>query len=165
MLEANQRNKQCIWRFWSALAGAAESELAALTDGAAAGDARWFGPTPIDELPSNSAYLRHDLLPLRRSFPNLRRQTHVFLAGVSNGKADGAENGRLWVGGTGLLKVCLHLAGTRQRLAYRPGGRSLAGRENRPPRVRHYAIRRSPMIANAQQSAMGVATARDGAIS
>ncbi len=103
ILEANQRNKQCIWQFWSALAGATDSELAALIDGATAGQARWFGPAPIGDLPSNSAYLRHYLLPLRHSFPNLQRQTHIFMAGESNGKADGAPDGRLWVGGTGLL--------------------------------------------------------------
>ncbi|MCZ0945606.1 MAG: ester cyclase [Gammaproteobacteria bacterium] len=103
LLETNQRNKQSIWQFWLALADAADSDLAALIDGAAAGDARWFGPAPIDQMPSNAVYLRHYLLPLRRSFPNLTRHTHIFMAGESNGKADGAEDGRLWVGGTGLL--------------------------------------------------------------
>ena len=101
-----QHNKQCIWQLWSALADAADSDLQALIDGATTGDAHWHGPAPIDDMPSNATYLHQYVLPLRRSFPDLKRQTHIFMGGESNGKADGSKDGRLWVGGTGLLTGC-----------------------------------------------------------
>jgi predicted ester cyclase len=64
-----------------------------------------YGPDPINELQGAEGYLKGFWIPLRTSFSDLRRHTHLFVSGYSNGRVDGDESkdGRLWVSGTGVF--------------------------------------------------------------
>jgi predicted ester cyclase len=68
-------------------------------------DISWNGPDPIDQLRGIEAVVSSFWLPLRQSFPDLKRQSHLFFGGESNGRIDGdiAQDGRMWVCGTGYL--------------------------------------------------------------
>jgi predicted ester cyclase len=78
-------------------------EMSEVVRGAMADDAIWHGPDPINELRGVAAIVSGFWLPLLRSFPDLRRQIHLFLSGRSNGRIDGdmTLDGRMWVSGTG----------------------------------------------------------------
>ena len=65
------------------------------------GDISWHGPDPLPDLAGPREFAENYWLPLRNSFPGLRRVCHMFFGGCSNGRADGEGDGRMWVGGTG----------------------------------------------------------------
>ena len=52
------------------------------------------------------AFVSDFWLPLQQSFPDLKRQTHLFFGGESNGRIDGdiSLDGKMWVSGTGYLQ-------------------------------------------------------------
>ncbi len=99
----NQQNKQLVWQFWKALDGAAADAALAAATRFMATDALWHGPDPIDDLLGSVAFANGFWQPLSDSFRDLRRQTHVFFGGRSNGRVDGTNDGRMWVAGTGLF--------------------------------------------------------------
>ncbi len=63
----------------------------------------WEGPKPAPEARSPAELTDGWLAPFRAAFPDLRRETHILMAGPSSGRADGGPDGRLWVSGTGYL--------------------------------------------------------------
>ncbi len=98
-IELNQDNKQLVWDFWKKLeAGDIESVVPLL-----APDMIWHGPDPINCLNGPAEFMDGYWRPLLKSFPDLRRISHMFFGGASNGRADGTGDGRMWVGGTGLF--------------------------------------------------------------
>ncbi len=101
-----QAAKALVLDWWKALEHTDESKAAAATVRAFAPDITTYGPDPINELRGPTAYLEQFWQPLRHSFAGLQRQTHLFVSGYSNGRADGnrALDGRLWVSGTGVFK-------------------------------------------------------------
>ena len=100
MSDQNQRNKRIVWEFWQALDGDENGASArqSLTE-----DCQWHGPDPVNDLTGPDGFAAGFWAPLKASFPDLTRQSHVFIGGESNGRVDGSNDGRMWVGGTGYL--------------------------------------------------------------
>jgi predicted ester cyclase len=103
----NQENKSLIWSYWITLQNTHPERLYEVIDPVISRDVRCFGPDPIDGLEGSTALIKDYWLPLLRSFPNLKRQVHLFCGGRSNGLADGdiSKDGRLWVSGTGFFSA------------------------------------------------------------
>lgn len=101
----NQQNKRMVWEFWQAL----DDESGAQPDVSGrkylAPRHAWHGPDPIRRADGIEAWLAEFWGPLRTSFPDLQRQTHLFFGGASNGRIDGSNDGRMWVCGTGLFNA------------------------------------------------------------
>lgn len=68
-------------------------------------DCAWHGPDPINHLRGTVAFVSDYWQPLLHSFPDLTRQSHVFIGGKSSGRIDGLQDGRMWVGGTGYFNA------------------------------------------------------------
>lgn len=104
-IKRNQKNKRIVWEFWQALEKAEASQIEGLARLVMAEETAWFGPDPIKRLQGPEALVSGFWLPLRESFPDLRRQSHLFFGGQSNGRIDGdiSRDGESWVGGTGYL--------------------------------------------------------------
>lgn len=93
-----QHNKETVWDFWQKLPGASADGMTALVADYVCADVGWHGPHPINDLLGVEALVAGFWRPLLRSFPDLRRETDVFLGGPFEG--------REWVAGTG------HFVGT-----------------------------------------------------
>lgn len=100
---SNQANKQVVWKFWQAVDQAESNEVETIAHGVMAKDVVWHGFDPLGKLEGVGGISAEFYTPLRHSFPDLQRQTHIFCAGQSNGRRDGdlSKDGRLWVSGTG----------------------------------------------------------------
>lgn len=103
MSAANQRNKTTAAAFWAALDAASEGDLGRVASGFMAPDARWQGFAPLPDVTGPDALASEYLLPLRRAFPKLERLTHILIGGQSDGTVTGGNDGRTWVGATGLM--------------------------------------------------------------
>ena len=104
-IENNQSNKQIVWDFWQALENVNQEQVAHVASSAMDAAVVWHGPDPINQLDGVDAFVSDFWLPLLHSFSNLKRQTHLFCGGKSNGRIDGnvSLDGRMWVSGTGYL--------------------------------------------------------------
>ena len=91
----NQANKRIVWDLWQAIDSAEVTELPSVLAGAFHDDVDWKGFQPVNELPGIDAVVDGFWAPLRRSFPDLARETHVFMGGTSGGDQ--------WVSGLGYL--------------------------------------------------------------
>lgn len=105
LMELNQTNKRLVWDFWQRLDSAEINTIDAITHAAMADDVQWHGFDPVGELKGVGAFSAEFWQPLKRAFPDLTRQTHIFCSGQSNGRVDGdlSQDGRMWVSGTGYL--------------------------------------------------------------
>jgi len=103
--EQNQQNKQLVWEFWQSLQTPDDRPIEAAVRQCMSEDNAWHGPDPINHLHGVDAFIADYWQPLLHSFPDLQRQTHIFFGGRSNGRADGSNDGRMWVGGTGVFKA------------------------------------------------------------
>jgi len=103
--ELNQQNKQLVWDFWQSLENAGNAESAEIARRYLSQDHAWHGPDPISELTGCDAFLSGFWQPLLFSFPDIKRQTHIFMGGKSNGRIDGSNDGRMWVAGTGYFNA------------------------------------------------------------
>ncbi len=103
--ELNQRNKQRVRDFWQALDRADIDAAARLAHGILARDHVWHGPDPIGDLEGVEAWASNFWQPLTYAFPDIARETHLFFGGRSSGRIDGANDGRMWVCGTGFLNA------------------------------------------------------------
>lgn len=99
--DLNQHNKQLVMKFWQALEDTPVAEAEDLIAGYMHRDASWNGPDPINQLQGITAFVTGFWSPLLHSFPDLKRQTHLFFGGKSNGRIDGSGDGEMWVCGTG----------------------------------------------------------------
>ena len=97
-----QEAKQLLQDWWSFEDGGERNSLeAALT--LVAPCWRWYGFDPVNALDSLADYQACFRAPFRKAFPSLKREVHLMIGGVSNGRVDGSGDGELWVCGTGLL--------------------------------------------------------------
>jgi predicted ester cyclase len=103
--EQNQQNKQLVWDFWESLQGSDGGQAGAVTRQFMSEDSTWHGPDPINQLRGIDAFVSDFWLPLLHSFPDLKRQTHIFIGGKSNGRIDGTNDGRMWVSGAGYFNA------------------------------------------------------------
>lgn len=103
----NQKNKDIVWKFWQALEAARITDLQTVTKAALAENVAWHGFDPINKLEGIEAFIADFWLPMLQSFPDMSREIHIFMAGKSNGRADGniALDGKLWVSGTGYFNA------------------------------------------------------------
>lgn len=101
--DPNQRNKQLVWEFWQALEAAKPTQIDSVLRRYVDQDALWHGPDPINDLAGVDAFASGFWHPLLRSFPDLKRNSHLFLGGQSSGQIDGSNDGHHWVSGTGYL--------------------------------------------------------------
>jgi len=104
-IELNQQNKQLVWDFWQALEATSDEESAAIARRYLSRDLAWHGPDPINDLTGPDAFQSDFWQPLLYSFPNLERQTHIFMGGKSSGRIDGLNDGHMWVAGTGFFNA------------------------------------------------------------
>ena len=100
-MSLNQSNKKAVWEFWQAQESASAAELPEVIKAVTAGNIKWFGPDPINRLADIESYIEDYWRPLNQSVPDMKRQTHIFIGGQSNGKVDGTDDGQMWVGATG----------------------------------------------------------------
>lgn len=100
----NQRNKQRVWEFWQSLDGAGIEKFTDFAPLYLSNDLAWHGFDPVNELRGVAAFLADFWQPLRHSFPDLKRETHIFMGGASSGRIDGLGDGRMWVAGTGYFQ-------------------------------------------------------------
>lgn len=105
----------------------AESEnLAAVAEQHIREASIWDSSDPINELHGARAFISDFWHPLLHSLPDLQRQCHIFIGGRSSGRADGSNDGRMWVGGTGLFNATfandyLTIPASRQTVSIRWG--------------------------------------------
>jgi len=106
-ISENQINKNAVWNFWDTLENSAIDELANGIGKTLALDFIWHGFDPINKLDGIAAFINDFWLPLKKSFPDLKRETHIFMGGESNGRIDGdiALDGAMWVSGTGYFNA------------------------------------------------------------
>jgi len=100
-IDLNQHHKQLVWDFWKSLEMAQAGDIETVPQRYMHKDALWHGPDPIDDLQGPNAFVSGFWQPLIESFPDIKRQTHIFFGGKSSGRIDGSGDGRLWVCGTG----------------------------------------------------------------
>lgn len=107
MSELNQANKQRVWEFWQALEGAEVADFIRVASKTITQNTNIYGPDPINELQGVVGFVEGYWKPLLHSFPDLKRQTHLFMGGRSNGRIDGeiSKDGRWWVSGTGYFNA------------------------------------------------------------
>jgi len=103
--ELNQQNKQLVWDFWQSLEAAEYRQTMAVAHQYLDPEHTWHGPDPINDLCGVGAFDSDFWRPLLHSFPDLKRQTHIFIGGKSNGRIDGSNDGRMWVAGTGCFNA------------------------------------------------------------
>jgi predicted ester cyclase len=101
--EINQCNKALVTEFWRELEGAKSADLTSLVSRFLSAESTWHGPDPINQLDGPDKFVSEYWQPLLESFPDLTRQTHIFMGGRSNGRIDGAGDGNDWVAGTGFF--------------------------------------------------------------
>ncbi len=103
MSKTNQQNKAAAKAWWQATDTAPLDDLMGIASRALRDDVTWHGFTPVGDLTRVQAIVDGFLGPLRNAVPDLAREIHIAMGGVSDGKADGAPDGAHWVGGTGYL--------------------------------------------------------------
>lgn len=102
-MDINQQNKQLVWTFWQDLEKTQLENVDAVVAEVMDENVAWHGFDPINQLNGRQAFVEDFWKPLLHSFPDLHRETHIFMAGKSNGRRDGdvSKDGKMWVSGTG----------------------------------------------------------------
>jgi len=105
--ELNQKNKKLVWEFWQQLDQANPEDYQTVAKTLFSTDVQWFGFDPINNLSGSYAFTEFFWKPLKVSFPDLERETHIFMGGISNGQKDGdiSKDGHYWVSGTGYFNA------------------------------------------------------------
>lgn len=89
--------------FWAVCDSANEETLLSDLQAYLSPDVQWQGFRPANDCTGIQNYMDAYVTPLRQGLRALERQTHILMAGASDGKADGSEDGAIWVGATGYL--------------------------------------------------------------
>lgn len=103
----NQANKNTVWAFWDTLENTPEERLTLHAEKSLSQDFIWHGFDPINKLQGIDEFSNDFWKPFKKSFPDLKRETHIFMGGESNGRVDGnnALDGKMWVSGTGYFNA------------------------------------------------------------
>jgi len=106
-IEVNQQNKKTVWDFWKVLDHAKSGNYTSILKSVFTPNIKWFGFEPINTLTGVYAFSEFFWKPLKESFPDLERETHIFMGGISNGRRDGdiSKDGQYWVSGTGYFNA------------------------------------------------------------
>ena len=81
--------------YWEAVDGAGLDQLSTVCLAHLDDRFVWQGPAPYTVLQGPDALAQEYLIPLKRAIPDLARQTHIFMAGHSNGHKDGEGDGAI----------------------------------------------------------------------
>ena len=95
MTDVNQRNKETARALWDALDTDPDKAVSLLPS-----LERWHGPDPVG-VRDAAGIVRALFAPLRQAVPDLQRETHIFMGGVSSAHEDGRGDGAHWVAATG----------------------------------------------------------------
>ncbi len=76
-----QRNRETIRRYWSELDAASAEKLPEIVKTCTHKDIEWHGPQPFNDIRGVDGLIEKLWMPLRQSFPDLRRRYDVLLAG------------------------------------------------------------------------------------
>ena len=101
MVDNNQKNKEMVWEFWQALENEGVEKCGSVAAEFMTAESDWHGPDPINTLLGAEGFATGYWNPLLSSFPDMRRESHIFMGGKSSGRIDGSGDGKMWVGGTG----------------------------------------------------------------
>jgi predicted ester cyclase len=101
MSEINKRNKAAAKAWWQASDTVTQKKLSHVAAQHLADQVHWQGFKPLNDQTGVQSVVDQYLRPLREAFPDLTRQIHIVMGGVSGGKAKGGPDGGYWVGGTG----------------------------------------------------------------
>jgi len=103
----NQNNKKIVWDFWENLGKSELGEIESVVENAMHEDVIWNGFDPVNQLQGIESFCNDFWKPLLHSFPDLTRQTHIFMGGKSNGRIDGdtSKDGKMWISGTGYFNA------------------------------------------------------------
>ena len=93
-------HKAKLATLWSRLDGALPIAPARLSD-VFDNNLNWRGMDPVGELNGIEEFMEGFWLPLRHAFTDFTRQTHILMAGQSNGRVDGTGTEGDWVAATG----------------------------------------------------------------
>ncbi|WP_420631422.1 ester cyclase [Candidatus Leptofilum sp.] len=93
MPSRNQKNKGMVWDFWQRMNHVEVENAPRVIRNAFHEDVDWNGSHPINQLRGTAALIARFWEPLRRAFPDLKRNVHIFMGGLSGGEA--------WVSGLG----------------------------------------------------------------
>ena len=96
MSDNNQRNKTIVWDFWQKLNHSDPAAIPDVIRAAMHADVDWNGPAPIDHVSGVEAVIEQVWQPMLKSFPDLKRECHVFMGGTDS-------FGDEWVSGCGYL--------------------------------------------------------------
>ena len=100
--DLNQRNKAAVWDFWQRLDYASDADLPALVLAALHADVDWNVSAPIDRIVGADSVISDFWLPLRKSFPDLKRAPYIFMGGIDAGdQLYPSTAGEEWVSGCG----------------------------------------------------------------
>ena len=105
--QINQKNKQLVWDFWQNLGNTKTDEIDSIVKNAVDENVVWHGFDPVNHLQGVRSFCNDFWEPLLHSFPDLSRQTFIFMGGKSNGRIDGdiLKDGKMWVSGTGYFNA------------------------------------------------------------
>jgi len=76
-----QKNKEIVWSFWQKLTSTESDSIADVIQSYVHKDISWCGPHPINQLQGTDALVSGFWRPLLRSFPDIRRNSYVFMGG------------------------------------------------------------------------------------
>lgn len=130
--EISQQNKQLVWEFWRSLDEGRVKDVSKYISE----NSLWHGPDPLPVLHGPDEFVTKFWQPLLKSFPDIKRQTHIFIGGKSSGRIDGSNDGRLWVGGTG----CFNGTFTNDYLSIPPTGNEVSIRWGEFCRLENHKI-------------------------
>ncbi len=100
----NHANKVHVWNYWQKLNHALVADIPAVVQAAMHEDVEWHGSAPINQLRGADAVIRDFWLPLRASFPDIKRTPYVFMGGIDSGEsAFAGPQQDAWVSGCGYL--------------------------------------------------------------
>ena len=91
----NQKNKEVVWGYWQKMNHASCDQIPNVIQSAMHEDVCWNGPHPINHLAGTEELVTNFWQPLRHSFPDLMRDTYIFMGGNHNNEE--------WVSGVGYL--------------------------------------------------------------
>ena len=85
MSEINQQNKEAVWGLWQRLNHVPTDQISSVLQSTVHADVAWHGPHPINEQHGLDNLAIGFWLPLRHSFPDIKRTCDVFVGGHSSG--------------------------------------------------------------------------------
>ena len=101
----NERNKRLVRDYWDALQRTPVDRSKDVFRQYCSDEHQWYGFEPVGALDGPDSMADEFWVPLLESFPDIERKTWIFFGGRSNGRADGTNDGKMCVTGTGVMSA------------------------------------------------------------